>query len=101
MLAALALYEDPLTLFLIGLALLVLFFWYFATEIERRKRNVGTVLLVGVTALCFTATWPFKDRLKGGIDILGGSSFSLHIQPRVDANGVEMPVTPSQVEKAI
>jgi SecD/SecF fusion protein len=101
MLAALALYEDPLVLFLIGLSLLILFFWYFATDVERRKRNVGTVLLVGVTALCFAATWPFKDRLKGGIDILGGSSFSLHIQPRTGEDGVEMPVTPSQVEKAI
>src|SRR6478609_4251551 len=101
MLAALAFYEDPLILFLIGLTLLILFFWYFATDVESKKRNVGTVLLIGVTALCFAATWPFKERLKGGIDILGGSSFSLHIQPRTDANGNEMPVTPSQVEKAI
>lgn len=101
MLAALAFYEDPLILFLIGLALLILFFWYFATDVERKKRNVGTVLLVGVTALCFAATWPFKDRFKLGIDIAGGSSFSLHIQPRVGEDGVEMPVTPSQVEKAI
>jgi SecD/SecF fusion protein len=101
MLAATAFYDDPLTLFLMGLTLMILFFWYFATEIERRKRNVGTVLLVGVVALCIAAAWPPKERLKGGIDILGGSSFSLHIQPRTGEDGVEMPITPSQVDKAI
>ena len=101
MLAATAFYDDPLTLFLTGLALMILFFWYFATEIERRKRNVGTVLLVGVVALCLAAAWPPKERLKGGIDILGGSSFSMHIQPRTGDDGAEMPITPSQVEQAI
>jgi SecD/SecF fusion protein len=90
-----------LTLFLIGLALLVLFFWYFATEIERRKRNVGSVLLVGTTALCFLAVTPLKERLKGGIDIVGGSSFSLRIQPREDANGEKMPITLEQIDQAI
>ena len=101
MLAANAFYDDPLTLFLTGLALLILFFWYFATEIERRKRNVGTVLLFGVVALCLAAATPPAERLKGGIDIRGGSSFSLHIQPRTGEDGVEMPITPSQVAKAI
>ena len=93
--------EDPLTVFGIGLTLLFLFFWYFATEVERRKRNVGTFLSVGICALCLLAVYPPKDRLKGGIDIVGGSSFSLHIQPRQDANGNPMPITPSQVDQAI
>ncbi|MEO0017231.1 MAG: protein translocase subunit SecD, partial [Verrucomicrobiota bacterium] len=81
--------------------LMILFFWYFATEVERRKRNIGTVLTIGVCLLCLLATSPPNERLKGGIDILGGSSFTLRIQPREDANGVPMPVTPSQVEQAI
>ena len=101
MLIATAFYNDPLILFIIGLALMVMFFWYFATEIERRRRNVGTVLTLGICALCIAAVIPPKDRLKGGIDILGGSSFSLHIQPRMDAEGNEMPITPSQVDQAI
>ncbi|MES2440297.1 MAG: protein translocase subunit SecD [Verrucomicrobiota bacterium] len=101
MLAANAFYDDPLTLFICGLALLILFFWYFATEVDRRKRNVGTVLLLGVVALCIAAASPPKERLKGGIDILGGSSFSLHIQPRVGEDGAEMPITPDQVDQAI
>jgi SecD/SecF fusion protein len=48
---AVVFFKDPLILFLTGLTLLVLFFWYFATEIERRKRNIGTVLLLGICAL--------------------------------------------------
>jgi len=94
-------YEDPLTLFVVGLVLMLLFFWYFATEIERRKRNIGTILTIGVVALCVLATLPPKDRLKGGIDILGGSSFSMHIQPRTDEFGNETAVTPHQVDQAI
>ena len=101
MLAATAFYEDPLTLFVTGLILMILFFWYFATEIERRKRNVGTVLLLGVCALCVLAATPFKERLKGGIDILGGSSFTLRIQPRDSDSGSKMPITKEQVDQAI
>jgi len=101
MLAATAFYEDPLTLFLTGLGLMILFFWYFATEIERRKRNVGTVLIVGVTALCLLAVTPLKERLKGGIDILGGSSFSLRIQPRESESGEKQPITKEQIDQAI
>ncbi len=101
MLAATAFFNDPLTLFLVGLALLILFFWYFATEVERRKRNVGTVLLIGVVALCVMAATPPRERLKGGIDILGGSAFSLRIQARETDNGEKMPITEQQVEQAI
>ncbi|BCU77686.1 protein translocase subunit SecD [Luteolibacter sp. LG18] len=100
--ASIPFYEDPQTLFIIGLLLLVLFVWYFATEIERRKRNVGTVLLLGVTALCLVSVFPLKERLKGGIDILGGSSYSLRVQQHEDeTTGEKTSVTKSQVEQAI
>jgi SecD/SecF fusion protein len=101
MLAATSLFNDPLTLFLIGMTLMILFFWYFATEIERRKRNVGTVLLIGIVALCVSAATPPQERLKGGIDILGGSAFSLRIQPKEGDDGEKMPITAPQVEQAI
>jgi SecD/SecF fusion protein len=101
MFLATAFIEDPLIVFGIGLTLLILFFWYFASEAERRKRNVGTILTIGICALCLLAIMPPKERLKGGIDILGGSSFSLTIQPRADADGNEMPITTSQVDQAI
>lgn len=101
MLAATSFYEDPLTIFVTGMILVILFFWYFATDIERRKRNVGTVLLIGTTALCVLAATPVKERLKGGIDIVGGSSFTLRVQPRESDSGEKMEVTPQQVEQAI
>jgi len=100
MLAA-AFYEDPLTLFAIGIILVILFFWYFATDIERRKRNVGTALLVGVAALCFVSVFPPKERLKGGIDIVGGSSFTLRVQERTAEDGSTEAVTHQQVDQAI
>ena len=101
MLAATSFYEDPLTIFVTGMILVILFFWYFATDIERRKRNVGTVLLIGTTALCILAATPVKERLKGGIDIVGGSSFTLRVQPRESDSGEKMEVTPQQVDQAI
>jgi len=101
MLAAIPFYEDPLTIFVTGMILVILFFWYFATDIERRKRNVGTVLLIGTTALCVLAATPVKERLKGGIDIVGGSSFTLRVQARESDSGEKLEVTPQQVEQAI
>lgn len=93
--------EDPLTVFVTGMILLILFFWYFATEVERRKRNVGTVLLFGVCALCILAMTPVKERLRGSIDIVGGSSFTLRVQPKEGDAGELMPVTAQQVDQAI
>lgn len=101
MLAATSFLEDPLTVFVIGLILMCLFFWYFATDIERRKRNVGTLLLFGVCGLCILACTPLKERLKGGIDIIGGSAFTLRVQPREADNGEKMPVTVQQIDQAI
>ena len=98
---ALVFFKDPLILFTIGLTLLILFFWYFATEIETRKRNVGTVLLVGICGLCALAIFPPKERLKGGIDIIGGSAFLLRIQPKENEKGEKMPITVEQVDEAI
>ena len=98
---ATAFYEDPLTLFIIAFGLMILFFWYFATEIERRKRNIGTILLIGVVGLCIVAATPPRERLKGGIDILGGSAFSLRIQEREMDDGSKQEVTKEQVEQAI
>jgi SecD/SecF fusion protein len=98
---AVVFFKDPLILFTIGLTLLILFFWYFATEIESRKRNVGTVLLVGICGLCALAIFPPKERLKPGIDIAGGSAFLLRIQPKENEKGEMMPITADQVEEGM
>lgn len=91
--------EDPFSIFFIGITLLILFFWYFATDIEKRKRNIGTALLLGIVGLCALAATPPRERLKGGIDILGGSAFTLRVQPRDKENPT--PPTPDQIDEAI
>jgi SecD/SecF fusion protein len=101
MILSTAFFNDPLIVFGIGLTLLILFFWYFATDVERKKRNVGTVLTIGVCAMCVLAATPPNERLKGGIDIIGGSSFTLKIQEREMDDGTKMPITDEQVEQAI
>ncbi len=92
--------HDPLALFLAGLALLVLFFWYFATEFDRRKRNIGSALILGITGLCALAIHPPSETLKKGIDIGGGSSFTLKVQPNIDDSGQPIPVEPGAAAQA-
>jgi SecD/SecF fusion protein len=90
--------RDPMVLFLSGLALLILFFWYFATDFEARKRNVGSVLIIGVSALCVLA---LQDPLKLGIDLAGGSSFTLLVKPKTDeGTGQPIPLTADDVKQA-
>lgn len=98
---AASLLKDPMLLFLSGLALLVMFFWYFATEFEVRKRNIGTVLIIGLCGLCVLAIYPPKETLKGGIDLIGGFSYTLRVQPKIDeTTGQPIPLTPDDVNQA-
>jgi SecD/SecF fusion protein len=92
---------PPSIPFIAGLTLLILLFWYFATDIERRKRNVGTVLVLGVIAICLFVCFPVNTAFKGGIDLVGGSSFTLKVQPRLDETGKETPVRDEDVKQAI
>ena len=99
---ALQVVSDPLVLFLSGLSLLILFIWYFATESERRKRNIGSILVLGLCTLCVLALIPPDKTLKGGIDIVGGSSFTLKVQPKKDpTNGNLIPVTKKDLENVV
>jgi len=98
---AASLLKDPMLLFLSGITLMILFFWYFATEFERRKRNIGSVLIVGLCGLCVLAIYPPKETLKGGIDLVGGFSLTLQVQPKLDeATGQPIAVTSEDVTNA-
>ena len=79
--------DNPLIVVSAGIAIVALIFWYVATEIDRRKRNVGTIAIGIVVALCLVAVLPVKEKLKGGIDLVGGSSFIVEIQPGKDEEG--------------
>jgi SecD/SecF fusion protein len=92
--------DHPLIVVGAGIAIVALIFWYVATEIDRRKRNVGTVAIGIVITLCLLAVLPVKDKLKGGIDLVGGSSFIVEIQPGEGPNGEILPVTEGAIEQA-
>lgn len=99
---ALEFIADPLVLFLSGLALLILFIWYFVTESDRRKRNIGTILVLGLCTLCALALYPPDKTLKGGIDLVGGSAFTLKVQPNTDPNtGEIIPLRDDDLNQAV
>lgn len=99
---ALEFISDPLALFLSGVALLILFIWYFAADSERMKRNIGSVLVVGLLGICLLALIPPSRTLKGGIDIVGGSKFVLKVQQNVNPDtGQPMPLRPTDLDQAI
>ena len=109
--------DDQLMTFIAGLGLLALFFWYFATDFERKKRNIGTIIVALIAVFSFLSIIPqnkwadvltgkssLKDAntLKGGIDLVGGSSFTLSVQPNIDpGTGKPQPMSEEAVQQAI
>lgn len=56
--------------FLAGLLVLIIFFWYFATDSALRRRILGTVLTLLVVAICLQSVWPERVVVKpSGADI--------------------------------
>jgi SecD/SecF fusion protein len=51
---------SPTLTFLAGFLALILFFWYFATDIASRRRILGTVLTLLILAISIQAIWPIK-----------------------------------------
>lgn len=82
-----------------GILIVALIFWYVASEVDRRKRNVGSVAIGVVIALCFAAVFPPSEKLKGGIDLIGGSSFIVKIKPGLDDENNPIPVNPGAIEQ--
>lgn len=93
--------DYPLIVVGAGIAIVALIFWYVATEIDRRKRNVGTIAIGIVIALCLAAIYPPSEKLKGGIDLIGGSSFIVEVQPGKDRENNPLPVTKEAIDQVI
>lgn len=100
---------SPTQTFLAGLVILVLFFWYFATDSARRQRILGTVLTLLILALCVESFWPekivkqvgnastvteisdaskspalpvqyvYRPKINLGLDLKGGTSFLIRL----------------------
>jgi len=77
--------------------MLVLFGWYFATELAARKRWLGLVLTVLLVAFCIDEVTPVDKRIRLGLDLQGGTSFLL----RVVRENPEDVITSDLVERAV
>ena len=70
---------SPLLTFFMGLGLLVLFGWYFATDIGLRKRLIALTLVVAFIAVSIGTIWPPQKQIALGLDIQGGTSFLIRM----------------------
>jgi SecD/SecF fusion protein len=104
---------SPVLTFFIGLGILLLLGWYFATESERRRRRIGMVLTIAITAVCLLSIYPPFDKfgpdgktiitpgkIHLGLDLQGGTSFLIRLEP-ADTSGTKRAITTSMVEQAI
>src|SRR3979411_2133874 len=70
---------TPALTFFIGIGLLVLFAWYFATDVGLRKRLLATTLVMLLVAFSIATIWPPREKIQLGLDIQGGTSFLIRL----------------------
>jgi SecD/SecF fusion protein len=72
---------TPALTFFIGLVILVLFGWYFATDQGLRKRVLALTLTLLLIAFSIVTIWPPQKKIALGLDIQGGTSFLIRLKP--------------------
>src|SRR6476620_6962738 len=72
---------SPLLTFFLGILLLALFGWYFATDFGLRKRLIATALVVLLVTFSIMTIWPPSKKVQLGLDIQGGTSFLIRLVP--------------------
>ena len=87
---------SPALTFFAGLLLLILFGWYFASDLPVRKRWLGLILSVLLVAFCLEATLPPSQKIKLGLDLQGGTSFLIKLTPQAD-----QPITSDLLDQAV
>lgn len=82
---------NPAWTFTFGLILLILFFWYVASDSERVKRILGSVITIYLVVLCLAQLNPPLDvknaegkvlktgKIHLGLDLQGGTSFLIRL----------------------
>jgi SecD/SecF fusion protein len=70
---------SPALTFFLGLFLLILFGWYFATDLGLRKRLLATTLMILLVAFSIAEIWPPQKKIALGLDIQGGTSFLIRL----------------------
>src|SRR5256714_3739263 len=88
---------SPAFTFFIGLLLLILFGWYFATDYGLRKRLIATLLAAMLVAFSIPTSWPPDKKIALGLDIKGGTSFLIKLQ-QIDK---DKPITTGLLDQAV
>src|SRR5438046_1232412 len=86
---------TPALTFFIGLAMLVLFGWYFATDQGPRKRLLATTLMLLLVIFSIATIWPPQKKISLGLDIQGGTSFLIRLKPG------DKPITKGMLDQAV
>jgi len=86
---------TPAFTFFIGLFLLILFGWYFATDFGLRKRILATALAVMLVAFSLLTIYPPQKKIALGLDIQGGTSFLIRLMQG------DKPITKTNLEQAV
>src|SRR5204862_432015 len=81
--------------FCIGLAMLVLFGWYFATDQGPRKRLLAMTLMLVLVVSSIVTIWPPQKKIALGLDIQGGTSFLIRLV------GGDKEVTSAMLDQAV
>ncbi len=91
--------QSPVFYFVTGILLLVLFFWYMASENDKMKRNAGTFFIIGLA--CFSIMSLLVNGMHYGIDIRGGVELTLEVQPKLDdQTGMQTPPSEDDMQQA-
>src|SRR5216117_4546329 len=86
---------TPALTFFVGLGMLILFGWYFATDQGPRKRLLATTLMVLLVVFSVAAIWPPQKKNALGLDIQGGTSFLIRLVPG------DKQITKGMLEQAV
>src|SRR2546425_4596037 len=86
---------TPALTFFVGLAMLVLFGWYFATDQGPRKRLLATTLMLLLVIFSIATMWPPQKKIALGLDIQGGTSFLIRLKSG------DKPITKGMLDQAV
>src|SRR5206468_2623308 len=86
---------SPALTFCIGLAMLVLFGWYFASDQGPRKRMLAKALMLLLEVSSIITIWPPQKKIALGLDIQGGTSFLIRLK------GGDKEVTKGMLDQAV
>src|SRR3984893_11283310 len=86
---------SPALTFFIGLGILVLFGWDFATDYGFRQRILAMTLVALLVIFKIWCNWPPEKRIRLGLDIKGGTSFLIRLM------GTDKEINKGMLDQAV